>query len=203
MKLVPETSTTLLRDIARDSQHARWGEFVARYRPMMDAYMRAKFPTLDADEAVQQTLIALIRTMPVYHYDPEEKGSFHAYLTGMLRHRAQGMIKEQGREVARQEALASHVAETMVLSGASGDAEWQESLMKIALQQLLADESVSARTKEAFRRVAVVGESPAVVAESMGMARNAVDQIKNRMTAKLKQLVTALEQADGTNSKVF
>lgn len=200
MKLVPETSTTLLRDIARDSQHARWGEFVARYRPMMDAYMRAKFPTLDADEAVQQTLIALIRTMPVYHYDPEEKGSFHAYLTGMLRHRAQGMIKEQGRERVRQEALVSHVAETKMLSGTSEDEEWRESLLKIALQQLLADESVSARTKEAFRRVAAAGESPAAVAESMGMSRNAVDQIKNRMVAKLRNLIVALEKADQTNA---
>ena len=35
MKIVPTTSTTLLRDLAKDSQHARWGEFVARYRPMM------------------------------------------------------------------------------------------------------------------------------------------------------------------------
>ena len=29
---IPTTSTTLLRDLAQDSQHARWGEFVARYR---------------------------------------------------------------------------------------------------------------------------------------------------------------------------
>ena len=150
--------------------------------------MRAKFPALDADEAVQQALIALIKTMPVYHYDPEEKGSFHACLTGMLRHRAQGMIKELGREKAWQETLASHVTETMTLPGSSEDAEWRESLMKIALQQLLADESVSTRTKEVFRRMAVTGESPAAVAESMGMTRNAVDQIKNRTVAVPKSI---------------
>ena len=39
MAKIPTTSTTLLRDIANDSQHARWGEFVARYRPMMEAFM--------------------------------------------------------------------------------------------------------------------------------------------------------------------
>ena len=48
MANVPETSTTLLRDLACDSQHARWAEFVARYRPMMDAYMREHFLTLAA-----------------------------------------------------------------------------------------------------------------------------------------------------------
>lgn len=35
MRVVPVTSTTLLRDVAGDAQHVRWGEFVARYRPMM------------------------------------------------------------------------------------------------------------------------------------------------------------------------
>ena len=73
----PETSTTLLRDLASDTQHARWGEFVNRYRPMMDAYMREHFPTLEADEIIQRTLISLIRIFPVYHYRPDGKGSFH------------------------------------------------------------------------------------------------------------------------------
>ena len=70
----PETSTTLLRDLASDTQHARWGEFVSRYRPMMDVYMREHFPTLEADEIIQWTLISLIRIFPVYHYCPDEKG---------------------------------------------------------------------------------------------------------------------------------
>ena len=60
--MIPETSTTLLRDIASDSQHARWFEFVDRYRPMMEAYMRGRFPTVEADDIIQETLIALIKT---------------------------------------------------------------------------------------------------------------------------------------------
>ena len=53
---IPTTSTTLLRDLAQDSQHARWGEFVARYRPMMEAFMREHFPSLDADNMWGQAL---------------------------------------------------------------------------------------------------------------------------------------------------
>ena len=83
---VPDTSTTLLRDVA-DSQHARWAEFLARYRPMMEAYMRAEFRELDADEIIQETLIALVEVLPNYTYDPDEKGHFHNYLTGILRRR--------------------------------------------------------------------------------------------------------------------
>ncbi len=40
--MIPETSTTLLKDIA-NGENARWAEFVARYRPMMLAYMKSHF----------------------------------------------------------------------------------------------------------------------------------------------------------------
>lgn len=73
---IPSTSTTLLNQLAADSQHARWGEFFARYRPMMEAYMRTEFSELDADEIIQETLIALVGALPNYTYDPDEKGHF-------------------------------------------------------------------------------------------------------------------------------
>lgn len=75
MANIPTTSTTLLRDLACDTQHARWGEFVARYKPMMELFMAVNFPSLDAEDVVQETLIALIRIFPGYHYVPDEKGS--------------------------------------------------------------------------------------------------------------------------------
>ena len=39
--------------------------------------MRERFPSLDADDVIQETLIELIRVFPVYHYSPAEKGHFH------------------------------------------------------------------------------------------------------------------------------
>ena len=61
MAKMPTTSTTLLRDIAQDSRNARWDEFVPRYRPMMEAFMRERFPSLEADDIIQETLVALCR----------------------------------------------------------------------------------------------------------------------------------------------
>jgi DNA-directed RNA polymerase specialized sigma24 family protein len=78
---IPSTSTTLLRDLAKDSGHARWGEFVDRYRSMMEAYMREHFPAVDVDDAVQDTLVALIKEFPGYCYSPKESGAFRNYLT--------------------------------------------------------------------------------------------------------------------------
>ena len=189
MAQIPVTSTTLLRDLAHDSQHARWGEFVARYRPMMDAFMRERFPSLDADDVIQETLVELIKVFPVYHYSPKEKGHFHNYLTGILRHRALRMMGEEKRR-------AELAAEVRCEAVESNDATWRESLLEIALQQLLADNSIHERTRIVFARVAVNGEKPDDVAAAFGIERNAVDQMKSRMMARLKELVAALEKAD-------
>ena len=196
MAEVPATSTTLLRDLAKDSQHARWGEFVARYRPMMEAFMRERFPSLDADDVIQETLIELIRVFPVYHYSPKEKGHFHNYLTGILRHRA---LRMAGEEKRRERLAADGRAVCSQASAAESEEKaWRESLREIALQQLLADSSIHERTRIVFARVAVNGEKPDDVAAAFGIERNAVDQMKSRMMARLKELVAALEKADGT-----
>ena len=195
MTNIPTTSTTLLRNLAQDSQHARWGEFVARYRPMMEAFLRESFPSVDADEVIQRTLVALVDALPSYRYVPDEKGSFHNYLTGILRHRALRLIAEGRR---RGEVYAAF-AEELQRSNTAKEAEdkvWRTSLFETALQQYLADDSVQDRTKQIFTRIAVNGEKPDDVAASFGMKRNAVDQIKSRAMERLRELVKALERAD-------
>ena len=191
--MTPETSTTLLRDLAQDSQHARWAEFVARYRPMMDAYMRERFPFVEADDAIQETLIALIKTFPVYNYSPEENGAFHNYLTGILRNKALCQIERERRHSANLRAYADE----MRIAASSGASPRLESsrrdIFEIALRQLLADKSVHELTREVFRRVAVNGEDPEEVASDIGKTRNAVYQMKDRMMTRLKGFVAALE----------
>ena len=199
MAEVPSTSTTLLRDLA-DSQHARWAEFLARYRPMMEAYMRAEFSELDADEIIQETLIALVGALPNYTYDPDEKGHFHNYLTGILRRRA---LKAKGREARRAEVLEDYAKKGQDAPDAAEQEEkkWRESLYEIALQQLLADKTVQGRTKQVFVRAVVNRENPEAVAAAFRIERNAVDQIKSRMMGMLRKLAAALEKTDTANLK--
>ena len=193
---IPTTSTTLLRDLAQDSQHARWSEFVARYRPMMEAYMRNRFPTVDVDDAVQEALIALIKVFPVYKYSPEETGAFHNYLTGILRRRALRVIESESRRLNKEQKY--HEIEELASSGGNEDdrSSWREAVLEIALQQLLADESINDRTKQVFVRVAVNGEKAETVAESFGITRNAVDQMKARMKDRLRELANALMKVE-------
>lgn len=193
---IPETSTTLLRDLAQDSQHARWGAFVSRYRPMMEAYMRTHFPTVDADDAIQETLITLTKVFPVYHYSPDETGAFHNYLTGILRHRALRVIENESRRLNKEQKYHEMAELSIPDDGRNERSSWREAVLEIALQQLLADESINDRTKQVFVRVAINGEKPETVAESFGITRNSVDQMKARMKDRLREFADALMKVD-------
>ena len=219
MASIPATSTTLLRDLANDSQHARWSEFVTRYRPVMEAYLRERFPSVEADDVIQETLIAVWAALPSYRYAPDEKGHFHNYLTGILRNKAlRQLYKEQrhaeiaemvhddascdGRagahpssDIASQCSLRSGDMRTPPGVMADDEQSWRETLVEIALRQLMNDESIQSRTRQVFLRVAVNGEKPDDVAVAFGIERNAVDQIKNRMMPRLQKIVADLEKA--------
>ena len=203
MGLIPETSTTLLKDIAQDAQHVRWNEFVARYRPMMEAFMRERFPSLEADDIIQETLVALCKAIPSYRYAPDEKGHFHNYLTGILRNKALRQLRKEQRQSEIAELVGSRVPRDR--DGRAGaprppsdimaaaDQSYREALFELALRQFLADDSIADRTKRIFERTAISGESPEAVAAAFKMTRHAVDQAKSRAMARLREIVKGLE----------
>ncbi len=195
----PKTSESLLIAIASSPDSARWAEFVKRYEPMMRAYLELRFPAIDADDAIQETLCALMALLPSYRYAPDETGLFRSYLTGVLRNKALMAIRANARRIRREQSAAeAGEAESGGADNAGGDEEeerdFRHSAYELALREFFADKSVMPRTKEIFRRVALGGESPAKVAEDYGIARNAVDQIKARSTVKIRKLAESLEQ---------
>jgi len=192
-KPIPTTSTTLLRDLA-DSRNTRWASFITRYEPMMRAFLRARFPGLDADDVIQETLVALVRVLPNYRYDPQEAGCFHNYLTGVLRNKALRILAARQRDERLVERV---VAETAISSEAREDEEahriWRESVYGVALRQLLADDSVHERTKQVFIRLAINGEPPQLVAAALGASYAAVIKTKERMLERLRRIVRELK----------
>ena len=190
---VPDTSTTLLRDVA-DSQHARWAVFYSRYRPMMRTYLRARFPSVDADDVIQETFSALAKLLPDYTYDPKKKGSFHNFLTGVMRNKALCALDSRNREMSIEDRMRIAVAVDGKSVQEQTYEDWREEVFEVALQQILSDSSIHDRTKQAFVRTAIRGESPDAVAESLGVPRNTVNKMKSRMLAALRDLVEKLKK---------
>ena len=155
--------------------------------------MRERFPSAEADEAIAETLVALVDVFGNYRYDPKETGRFHNYLTGILRHKALRLCKQAERERSLRERVAEEPKES---SDDPEEENYRKSLFDIAVRQFFDDETIAPRTKEIFRRTAIQGESPEAVAKSFMMERHAVDQIKSRSVAKLRKFVEALEKAN-------
>lgn len=195
MSAMPETSTTLLRDVAEDADNPRWGEFVARYRPALEAFMVERFPGLDADDLIQETFIAIAKALPDYRYAPDEKGRFRSFLTGILHHKALNALRGARRQQERARVyVASQPAES---SAADDEAQvWRETLYEVALQQVLANPDIADRSKQMFIRTAIKGEKPEAVAESLAVSREVVDQTKKRMIARLRKIIDGLKAAD-------
>ena len=73
-------------------------------------------------------------------------------------------------------------------NSAEEERDWKETVFAIAVRQLLADETIQDRTKRVFLRVTINHESPDAAADSFGIKRNAVDQMKSRMMTKLREI---------------
>ena len=187
----------MLRGMAEDADSPRWVDFVARYRPMMEAYVRERFPHLDADEVIQETFIGLFRAMPNFRYAPDETGSFHNYLTGVLRHKALDATrrKERYADALRRTADGEPGGESAG-HGEDEERKWRETVYEAALGQFLSDPGVNGRARQIFIRTALRGESPADVAASLAVTRDVVDQTKRRMIQRLRKIVEALMAAD-------
>ena len=201
---IPTTSKTLLRTLGENARSARWAEFVDRYRPMMETFLATHFPALvsDFDDIMQDTLLALVRTLPDYRYSPGETGAFHSYLTGILHHMACIRLRMRDREARRDKIVQGEAngapnapAQPDFLCSEREENAWRESVYEVALRQLLADDSIQERTKQVFIRVVMRGEPLADVAKAFGIEPNAAYQIRSRMIQSLRNTVEALGKA--------
>jgi len=189
MANAPVTSITLLKSLASGTDNARWAEFFRIYEQPMRSFLSARFPSVDADDAIQETMVALMRRMPDYHYTPDSNGHFHNYLTGILKHKAEDALRREARENGKRDKLKERGAADVPREDPD---DWKLAAMNAALEQLLSDESVNARAREVFRHVALMHEPPAEVAAAFGISRTNVDQIKRRMVQRLSVLVSSM-----------
>ena len=200
MATIPKTSVALLQAISADSQSQRWYDFYSRYQPVMESYLRAAFPSLEADDVIQDTMLVLMQKLPGYVYEPDAKGHFRNYLVGVVKFKAIEHLKKRKREADKLDSYKDE--ET--LSKTSDDAkaaddearDWRHEAYEAALAQMMVDPSISERNRCVFVRVALNHEAPEAVAEAYGITRNNVDQIKNRMIVKLRDIVGQMTKLD-------
>ena len=194
--MIPTTSITLLKDLARGAESVRWAEFYRTYEEPMRGFLRTRFPSVEEDDAIQETMAALVTALPDYHSTPDEHRHFRNYLMGILKHKAADLLKRQTRESETRMGLKNEPMQKR--EKAEEDAEeneWRFAAMESAVEQLMADPSINPRTREIFRHVALLHEPAADVARLFGVSRNNVDQVKNRLIRRLSERIAAMTAA--------
>lgn len=193
MSTIPQTRISILNAISSSATSARWAEFIQAYEQPMRAFLRANYPSVEADDAIQETMMALFKALPDYHYTPDEKGHFRNYLIGILKHKAMDQLTKISSRNAKLEAFRneSELLRPKDYAPAEDDS-WKQSVLEVAMEQLMSDQTISARNREIFRHVALLHEAPESVALQFGITRNNVDQIKKRMITRLSAAVEAM-----------
>jgi RNA polymerase sigma-70 factor (ECF subfamily) len=145
----------MIADAAEGKANA-WNEFVRRYRPVVRAYLSARWKQqpLQAyvEDAVQEVFVECLRSGgPLHRADRSRASSFKAFLLGIVRNIAR-RIEEKSREW-RQEDSADlrKVAANDTSLGLVFDRAWARVLLRQAAQ--LQTKQAISRGKAAERRV--------------------------------------------------
>ena len=146
MAAIPQTSVTLLKDLAGDATSVRWTEFYDKYAGALRAFLQARYPTVEADDVLQETFVALVKCLPRYQYVPDVHGHFHNYLIGIAKHKADDALRRQMAHAALktkiEEEGKGRPNPVRQAEDAAAEAAWKNAAKEAALAQLLADDTI-------------------------------------------------------------
>lgn len=207
---VPETSSTMLRDLANGADSVRWTEFVDLYTPVLAYWLQClrngPLPSLSPDmfdDIIQETMVSLMKLFPQRRYD-RDRARFRTLLQTILRKRALDCLEDSGNARLRfmPDEEMRFVREERSVPGFDGNENDEESrqlrseLSRLIVDRVFRKSNFSGRSKAIFMRLAA-GESVAVLSEEYGVDRNAIYQIKNRVVAKLTEKARELQRESG------
>lgn len=141
-ELIP-TRRTLLGRLKRVEDHASWSEFFEKYwRLVYCVCQRCGLNEQDAQEVVQDTFIALSKSLPKFVYSPD-KCAFKTWLFKVTQNRVRSFLRKEKKWHERQRSAASEVTELENGDQAPDEGElviekvWEEEWQKNLLNQAM------------------------------------------------------------------
>lgn len=207
---VPETSSTMLRELANGADSVRWTEFVDLYTPVLTYWLHllrnGPMPSLSPDmfdDIIQETMVSLMKLFPRGGYR-KDIARFRTLLQTILRKRAIDYLEkarpatlkilpEDSIRFAEEEGRIPAFAD----AGEGEDAHrLRADFSRLLVDRVFKESNFSGRSKAIFLRLAA-GEPAASLAAEYGMERNAIDQLKSRIIGKLTEKARTLQRESG------
>lgn len=185
-----ETSISLLDSLRRTPNEMLWRRLVEVYSPLVRGWLsRYALLEQDADDLAQEILAVVVRKLPEFERQPRT-GAFRRWLLGITvnclhefwrSRRLRGVspggtaFLEKLRELEDPHSSLSRI----------WDREHDRHVAWHLLEEIRAQ--FEPTTWEAFRRVAIDGQTAAQAAAELGMTLNAVFIAKSRVMTRLRQ----------------
>ena len=195
------TRASLLHRLKDWRDQASWQQFFDIYWKLIYGVARQSgLNDTEAQDVVQETMIAVARHMPGFRYDATQ-GQFKTWLLNMTRWRIIDHARKRARPQHHAEPL--HDGETQSAATALVDpagnaldalweAEWERTLLDAALA--VVRRRVEAQTFQIFDFYVNKDWPPAKVATTFQVSVDQVYLAKCRVTEMLKQEVTRLDR---------
>jgi RNA polymerase sigma-70 factor (ECF subfamily) len=196
------TRTSLLSRLRNVDDDASWRTFFDTYwRLIYNIARKSGLSDDQAQDVVQDTVIAVARKIPEFRYDPS-KGSFKQWLLLITRRRIHDHLRRLYRSLpgpgAGPEEVARHAenvpAPTLTPDAeidAMWESEWRENQYQAALARVR--QRVHPKTYQVFDYCVLQNVPPPKVARMLGLNAAQVYLAKHRVSRAVKRAVAELE----------
>jgi len=188
------TSVSLLERLRDRSDQAAWRRFHDVYDPLIRRWlMRRGVSQQDADDVTQEVMEVAFNQLPDFQHNGRV-GALRAWLRRVVANRLKTFWRQQNRQAKAMGDDYGEMAEQLADEKSQLSRAWDEEYQRALCERLLelAESDFQQQTMEAFKRVALKGQKPAHVAQSLGITANAVRIAQSRVMRRLRELSEGL-----------
>jgi RNA polymerase sigma-70 factor (ECF subfamily) len=196
------TRRSLLSRLRDWGDRQSWQAFYDRYRALIhDVASKAGLTAAEAQDVVQDTMLAVAKKMPEFRYDPAV-GSFKGWLLQLTRWRIQDHLRKKqyqsgNRRLPREQALGTTLMESQPdISSLSleriWNREWEKYLLQTALDQV--KRRANPRQFQLFHLHVVKNVPAQEVARRLSATLAEVYFARSKLSLQIRKEIRRLEQ---------
>ncbi len=184
-----QTRSTLLVRIRDPADTKAWGEFVALYQPLLEAYVRKRgLSEEDVRDVVQDVFARLVKGLPEFELK-RHRGRFRTWLWQVCQSTLCDWARRRRRRSRAEDVWLNRLSEAPPKSTSDPDADWvilhRRRVLSFALER------VRARAKPAswacFEGHVLERKPSALVARELGLSVNAVNVNCSRVLDRIRR----------------
>ena len=181
-----------LRDGTGPARELAWGEFHARYAPVVAGFARrCGAGAQDVDDIVQDVIAAFFAVSGEFAYDPA-RGRFRGWLKTCA---VRCAIRRAGKNLRFRGVPLDQVSGVELAVEPLWNDVWEQALVAQALA-LIREECRDGIAFRAFERYVLLDQPAERVAAELGVSVDVVYQSKTRITRQLREAVRRVRAAD-------